>query len=278
MLISEFFRIAVEGDTTDGRNIDRKWLEEMAASYSPDKYTALINVEHIRGYGPSSEFGSYGKVLNLKTEEFDIDGEKRLALLAQINPGSNLIALNEKGQKLFTSMEIQPNFANSDQAYLVGLAVTDSPASLGTELLQFSASAENNPLNPRKQSPDNLFSVATEVDLCFDEQAENSKGILQKVKDLFSKNSSQQNQQFSEVHQAVEAIAEEVALVQNGFASSNEKLKKYDALASKFDALSEQLNTATSEHAAFKKQIETTDFFKQRPSATGGDGSITTDC
>lgn len=33
------FRIGVEGATTDGRNIERAWLEQMAASYDPQVYT-----------------------------------------------------------------------------------------------------------------------------------------------------------------------------------------------------------------------------------------------
>nr|VXZ92010.1 Phage capsid scaffolding protein (GPO) serine peptidase [Klebsiella pneumoniae] len=44
------FRIGVEGATTDGRNIERARLEQMAASYDPQVYTALINLEHIKGY------------------------------------------------------------------------------------------------------------------------------------------------------------------------------------------------------------------------------------
>lgn len=43
------FRIGVEGATTDGRTIERAWLEQMAASYNPQVYTALINLEHIKG-------------------------------------------------------------------------------------------------------------------------------------------------------------------------------------------------------------------------------------
>ena len=39
------FRIGVEGATTDGREIQREWLEQMAASYNPAVYTALINLE-----------------------------------------------------------------------------------------------------------------------------------------------------------------------------------------------------------------------------------------
>lgn len=42
------FRIGVEGATTDGRTIERAWLEQMAASYNPQVYTALINLEHIK--------------------------------------------------------------------------------------------------------------------------------------------------------------------------------------------------------------------------------------
>ncbi|MDP1019246.1 GPO family capsid scaffolding protein, partial [Klebsiella pneumoniae] len=46
------FRIGVEGATTDGREIQREWLEQMAASYNPAVYTALINIEHIKSYLP----------------------------------------------------------------------------------------------------------------------------------------------------------------------------------------------------------------------------------
>jgi hypothetical protein len=39
-------------------------------------------------------------------------------------------------------MEVNTSFADTGKAYLVGLAATDDPASLGTEMLQFSASAK----------------------------------------------------------------------------------------------------------------------------------------
>lgn len=54
------------------------------------------------------------------------------------------------GQKVYTSMEIRPNFANSGKCYLVGLAVTDDPASLGTEYLEFCSRATQNPLAGKK--------------------------------------------------------------------------------------------------------------------------------
>ncbi|HCT4847424.1 TPA: GPO family capsid scaffolding protein, partial [Enterobacter hormaechei] len=43
---SKRFRIGVEGATTDGRVIERDWITQMAASYNPQVYTALINMEH----------------------------------------------------------------------------------------------------------------------------------------------------------------------------------------------------------------------------------------
>lgn len=135
---SKWTRIAVEGATTDGRNIERSWIEDMASTYSPDTYGARINCEHIKGYWPGGEFGAYGDVLALKAEEVEIAGVKKLALFGQLEPNAALLALNKAGQKVYTSIEVQPKFADSGKAYLVGLAITDSPASLGTEALSFS--------------------------------------------------------------------------------------------------------------------------------------------
>ncbi|WP_186791292.1 GPO family capsid scaffolding protein, partial [Salmonella enterica] len=67
------------------------------------------------------------------------------------------------------SMEIQPNFGNSGKCYLVGLAVTDDPASLGTEYLEFCRKAKHNPLQRFKASPENVFSVATLAELEFED-------------------------------------------------------------------------------------------------------------
>ncbi|HEI2940168.1 TPA: GPO family capsid scaffolding protein [Escherichia coli] len=144
------FRIGVEGATTDGREIQREWLEQMAASYNPTVYTALINLEHIKSYLPDSTFNRYGKVTALFAEEIT-EGPLagKMALYADVEPTESLVELVKKGQKLFTSMEVSPKFADTGKAYLVGLAATDDPASLGTEMLTFSASAAHNPLANR---------------------------------------------------------------------------------------------------------------------------------
>ena len=174
MAKTRFFRVAVEGATTDGRTIERQWLADAAATYNRETYAARVNMEHIRGITADKPFKSYGDVLSLKTEEVEIElagkKEKKLALFAELDVTDELVGINKDRQKLYTSIEISPNFANSGKAYLVGLAVTDSPASLGTEMLQFAATlGEKSPLLARKQHPDNLFTAAIEADLQIDE-------------------------------------------------------------------------------------------------------------
>lgn len=196
MAKSKFFRVAVEGATVDGRVIDRKWLGEMAASYNPATYAARVNLEHIRGASPLSNqtpFGSYGDVLALKVEEITLSiggkDEKRLALFAEIEALDPLIALVRAGQKLYTSIEVNPSFADTGKAYLMGLAVTDSPASLGTEMLEFSAQlGANSPLASRKQQPGNFFSVGTETTLeLVDAPTSDPTGILDAIKGAFAR-------------------------------------------------------------------------------------------
>jgi Phage capsid scaffolding protein (GPO) serine peptidase len=142
MAKTKFFRVAVEGPTVDGRTIERAHIEQMAASYDPATYTARINCEHLRGYSPTPPFNAYGSVAEVKAEqvELNINGktEKRLALFASFEVNDQAKELTKADQKVFSSIEIQPNFAETNKAYLVGIALTDSPASLGTELLKFS--------------------------------------------------------------------------------------------------------------------------------------------
>lgn len=177
MAKSKWFRVAVEGATaTDGRVIERQAIQEMAAGYNRATYGARVNMEHIRGYSPEPPFNAYGDVLEVKAEEVTIDlngkSEKRLALFALIEPTQELVKLTKAKQKIYTSIELAPNFASTGKAGLVGLAVTDSPASLGTDILAFSAKPEaisvKAMLDARKTDPANLFSAALETSIEFE--------------------------------------------------------------------------------------------------------------
>lgn len=132
-LVSDWKRVATSGKTADGRTLDPQDLRDMANAYDPAVYTAVIWFEHIR------YMGNFGSVAEVKAE--DIDGGK-VALFAKLAPNDRLLQLNKEQQKLFTSIEIQPEFADTGKPYLRGLAITDDPASLGTQPLHFSRRAD----------------------------------------------------------------------------------------------------------------------------------------
>ncbi|HFX6308539.1 TPA: GPO family capsid scaffolding protein [Acinetobacter baumannii] len=240
---SKWFRVAVAGDTTDGREIQSESIIQMAQTYNLNTYGARINLEHIKGVSPDGIFGAYGDVIALKTEKVTINGEQKDALFAQIQPNENLIALNQKNQKIYTSIEVDENFAKTGQAYLVGLAVTDSPASLGTEMLSFAAGANENPLKAKKLRPENLFSAAQETKFEFEEVKDSfASDLYNKVKNLF-KTQEQQHQQtqenFSQSEQAILEIAQQTVTQGNEFAD----LKvKHEQLQNEFNQLKNKLD------------------------------------
>ena len=274
---SKFFRVAVEGGTTDGRTITREWIEQMAKRYNQSTYGARVNMEHIRGIDPEGLFKMYGDITAAKTEEVEIEGEKRLALYVQIDPTPELIALNKKRQKVFTSIEIHPNL-NDKGAYMMGLAVTDSPASLGTEMLQFCSKASVNPLADRKYHPDCLFTEALETAIEFEDDSDKGdKGpsLLEKVKGMFTRRDLASGEQFSDVHQAVEAVAKEVTTI------SADLQKQFKEQATTITELTSKLEGTEKELADLKTSLERQeDFSHKRDPATGGDGTTTvsTDC
>ncbi|WP_137936117.1 GPO family capsid scaffolding protein [Chitinivorax sp. B] len=268
---SKQFRIATEGATTDGRVIERQWLTQMAANYDPKTYGARVNLEHIKGFTPDSPFKRYGDVLSLSTQE-DADG--KLALYAVIDPTDELIAMTKARQKVYTSMEVRTDFADTGEAYLVGLAVTDDPASLGTEMLQFSATAKHNPLASRKSHPDNLFSEAVAFQLELD--TADSQGLLDsfssKIKALLKGNQQANDQQFDDLQSAVEVIADSQREVLADFTSLQATRQELTTLQAQFKQLS-------ADHAALVQQLSQQPSQPSRPRTAGGGGPAhETDC
>lgn len=176
---SKFFRVATSGATTDGRTITPQDLIDMASTYNPETYQARVNLEHITSPYPDSTFRPYGDVIALKAEPVTLQvggkAEARTALYAQINADDALVDFNARNQKMHTSIQVRPNFAGSGKAYLDGLAFTDNPASLGTEVMKFCAGlnaaghGEASPLHFRKLNADSIFTAAEETTLEFDD-------------------------------------------------------------------------------------------------------------
>lgn len=262
------FRVAVEGATVDGREIKREWLTQMAKNYNPELYAARLNVEHVKGYAPlsaNSPFGAYGDVVALEAREID-DGplKGKMALYARIDPTDDMVALSKRRQKIYTSIEVNPTFADSGEAYLVGLAATDDPASLGTEVLQFVAKRSNN-----------VVSAPCETSIEFDGDAD-APTLLSIVKGMFARNRTADDQHHADVHRAVEEVANfatlqaretaalraDVATVRQEAANAT---KRADEVAAAVESLTAKL--AATDNGA-----------PRRPPSTGSNGELVTDC
>lgn len=250
---SKWFRVAKEGATTDGRNIERQWIDEMAATYNRSTYGARIWMEHIRSVLPDSPFRAYGDVLALKAQDDEIDGKTVRTLYAQIEPTDDLVTMvNKLKQKIFTSIEVREKFADTGKAYFMGLGVTDTPASLATEVLSFAAqNPDANPLKARKQSPDNLFTACEEVEISFEEVADPSgvfSTLTKKVTELLSLNKEKEGTDaasFAALGKLIEQLATHGSEQATAFSAEQEARQalqtRFDALEVRFNTLSKQL-------------------------------------
>lgn len=280
--VSKWFRIGVEGDTCDGRVISATDIQEMAETFDPRVYGCRINLEHLKGILPEGPFSRYGDVVELKSEKVDDDSvlKGKLALFAKITPTDDLIAMNKKLQKVYTSMEIQPNFANSGKCYLVGLAVTDDPASLGTEYLEFCRGAKFNPLNRFKAAPGNLISVATLAELEFEDLPENVfTALSDKVKTIFSRKQASDDARFQDVHEAVTTVSEHV---QENLTATGQRLAELEnafaTLKQDVTSKADQTRQAFSQLKTTLDNTESTTQPRRKLSTGGGGDELLTDC
>ena len=169
-LVTDWKRVAKSGPTVDGRKIDPQWLMDMAETYNPDEYTAKLWIDHRR------YMGSYGAVRAVKAEK---DGDV-VRLFAKINPNRDLIERNQVWENnLHFSIEVIENFAETGKFYLGGLAMTDEPASLGTDEMRFSTNPQRTftARYPGDPVPDLRDSAADETALT----------LFRKLMQMFSK-------------------------------------------------------------------------------------------
>lgn len=291
MAKSKFFRVAVEGATaTDGRTIERAWIQDIAAGYNRDTYGARVNLEHIRGYSPKSDFKSYGDVLAVKAETVTIElngkSEQRLALFAEIEPTDDLVAMTKDKQKIYTSIEVATNFGGTNRAGLVGLAVTDTPASLGTEILSFSAKPEfaalKTMLDGRKTDPANHFSAALETSIEFeDAPATPQEGALEKFARILIEKMTGSEAKTETPAPPVQASTDpkassDVAEMFKGLTEALAADRKADR-----DANDKRFGDLTATITGLKADLEKTPAptHLSRPLAAGGaGGGVVTDC
>lgn len=268
------FRIATEGATTDGRKISKEWIQQMAKNFNPTVYGARVWMEHMRGMFADGPFPALGDVTELEARE--VDG--KLALFAEIEPTERLKQINQERQKVYTSIEVDPEFADTGEAYLVGLAVTDSPASLGTEMLQFSAQqGEGSPLAARKQKATNVFTAALETQLDFSEPpagTETGPSLADRVKALFKKHDAKTDAGFAAFRTELEQTLEVFVQKHQALEGELKKLSNSTALKELQDAHAE---TSRRLEQLYTQLDETPDTPHRTP-ATGGGNALLTDC
>lgn len=272
-LISDWLKVATSGKTVDGREITETEITQMAASYDKEEYTSNIWYEHIR------YFGNLGQVIEAKAEK---DKKDRLCLFVKLTPSNELISLNSQGQKLFTSVEIHPNFCDSGEAYLVGLGVTDEPASVGTTQLHFSS---------RKQSKDNYFADLEELGvISFNSKESFISQVVNKFKDT-SKDNEQENDTMSKEllqeivntlntqSQKIETFSTRLDAFEStrkdkenddagGDNDTDSNTAEMDELRNQFSTMNQSLSDLTKKfNASLKQEFESTGFEDE----TGGD-------
>ncbi|MYL96445.1 phage capsid protein [Novosphingobium sp. FGD1] len=287
-----FFRVAVEGDTTDGRKITRQDILDCAETFNPQLYGVRINLEHYRSIVPGGPFDMLGDVSAVKAEEIDLPvgnvTQKAMALFAAITPLPAFVDINKKKQKVFSSIEIGQNCRGTGKAYLVGMAATDSPASFGTEALEFAAKTPGFYSN-RKLAADNLLCQAHEIpqEIFAAEQpgAEpDPTGILASAKaffDRFTKAPETVQQQGQTPPQGQSPAAPATAPQGDAMAAFGMMFAQMSTTLDKIATDSTAgLAKLTADLAALTTKVDAAPAgnFTQRQPATGGAATVRTDC
>ncbi|MGO2213658.1 GPO family capsid scaffolding protein [Psychrobacter alimentarius] len=279
------FRVAREGQTVDGRSLSQQQIIDMSETYDPVEYTARINCEHMSGRwsGLNSNYdvGALGDIIKVdhQMETFKQNGVdvQLMCLYATLSVLPDLVEANKQGKKIFTSIEFYPKFADTDRAYLVGLAVTDQPASRGIEPLKFNRNADALCTDPNDQElilmtkdKSNPAADNTTTEDQPKQQPENTQdlsnqaegdGFLQKLSTMFASKKSGMS-------------AQEQDLVLQSFKTLNEKT---DDVAKENEGLQTELSELKADFEEFKTQLSTQPAtnLTNTPPITGGGAQLT---
>lgn len=201
--------IATEGTTVDGREITAAWLTDMAETYDPEYYTALIWPEHDR-------WANFGYVQELKTDM--VDG--KLKLFAILSPTRDLVYYNQVGQYQFCSIEPQEQFADLGRTYLRGLGVTDEPASTGTTHLKF-----------KKKGESRLIGTSEPLDLSTFKLPKHEKadGLIAKFFSFLASHGEQEKPSTPSQSEDEEMTKEQFDLLQGTLTGLGEKIESFSA-------------------------------------------------
>jgi hypothetical protein len=236
---------ATEGATVDGRTITKAWINDMADTYSPDEYTAVIWPEHFRSSWGPFEGKNWGTVDEVKASKQD----GKLRLFIKLTANDYLLEANKDGQKLFMSIEPNIDFKGTGKCYLQGLAVTDSPASTGTTRLKFSmgdseVQHDYSQLEALQHS-DFIFTHCEPNSADKQSQEDEAKSLLTKLISLFSINPTKQaaetpdnaednpmtKEQYEALMGNIDGVTTKVGELETKFSELHTKVEKFSVPA-----------------------------------------------
>ena len=258
------FRVAVSGSTVDGREISPVHLREAAENFNPDVYAARVNVEHYLSPCPSSEFSAMGDVTALSTEDIT-EGPLagRTALYAEIEPTERMKQLVADGKKIYSSIELHTQFSVNGRAYLVGLAMTDTPASLGTERLKFTAQQRQAVMtfnSVQGEAPLISEAIESEIIEMAEQRQEEGTQWFNRVMGIIGRGRKADDASFSRIQEALEGVA----------TSQADIIDRFNVLETRHQQDSQKITLLTTELAALKEKLRTQDGDPQnRFTATG---------
>ena len=215
-----FKSIGSAGKTVDGREIEPAWLTGAIESYDPQLFEAVINYCHL----PKKWYGTFGKVLGLKAGK-NVAGD--ISVMANIEPNEKLISISQDDY-IYTSMEIDVNFRGTNKPYLIGLAITHDPASVGTEQLKFSnkrlTNGEIYNLEDNKNIDDIFITNFEKIKLSDLKHESEEKTILNFLKNLINRD----DKKFETEEQNMSVLNQETAeALISSLSSFSEKLNKF---------------------------------------------------
>ncbi len=268
---SKLFRVFVEGETiSDGRKVTAEIVDQCVETFNAETYSPRINIEHVPGYSPEPPFNGYGDVvlLSAATDDIVIAGktEQRRALYAVVDANDQLVELAKKDQKPFPSVELTPNYAGCGKFGVIGLAFTDTPASIATQRLKFS-----------NRAPGTVFAYAADAATI---EFETKPADASSVADAFTAGIARLTAMFKSAPEPKKEEPKEPANDNDRFATALEALGT--TFAAVIKPLADAQVAADKRHTALEDRLNKTEVpngFSRTPHAGGAvDAQYATDC
>ncbi|EGE0612966.1 phage capsid protein, partial [Escherichia coli] len=176
----------------------------------------------------------------------------RTALYAEIEPTERMKQLVADGKKIYSSIELHPQFSVNGRAYLVGLAMTDTPASLGTERLKFTAQQRQAVMtfnSVQGEAPLISEAIESEIVEMAEQRQEEGTQWFNRVMGIIGRGRKADDASFSRIQEAVEGVA----------TSQADIIDRFNVLETRHQQDRQKITSLTTELAALKEKLRTQD-------------------